>query len=70
MGRSRITIQLTRITICLPIALEKAMQDQNAPCSHQRNVRAEDNRPMLPCHLNNLICGIDVILERMEHILK
>jgi len=70
VGRSRLTIQLTRVTISLPIALEKALRDERLIYGHQRNVGVDDNLSVLPRHVDNLIRGIDVILERMERMLK
>jgi len=70
MGRSRLTIQLTRVTISLPIALEKAILDQNAIYGHPQKVGVDDNPSILPWHVNDLIRGVDVILERMERTLK
>lgn len=70
MGRSRLTIQLTRVTIRLPIALEKAIRDQGVIYGHQRNITSDDKVPRLPRHVISLIMGIDVMLERMERILK
>jgi hypothetical protein len=71
MGRSRLTIQLTRVTISLPIAMEKAIQDQNAAYGHQQSVGvSDDSQSILPRHINSLICAVDVILEHMERVLK
>ncbi|KAF5382108.1 hypothetical protein D9615_004236 [Tricholomella constricta] len=64
MGRSRLTIQLTRITLSLPIALERALREQNY---------ADDTKPtpvLFPRHVTLLIRGVDVVLDRMERILK
>ncbi|KDR76394.1 hypothetical protein GALMADRAFT_226087 [Galerina marginata CBS 339.88] len=78
MGRSRLTIQLTRITLSLPIALEKALQEQHA---YENSSGAAENgngkgkepqkeRLLFPRHVTLLIRGVDVALERMERILK
>jgi len=64
MGRSRLTIQLTRVTISLPITLEKAIQDQSI--IYNTNARSS----ILPRHVSCVLRGIDVILERMEWMLK
>ena len=63
MGRSRLTIQLTRITLSLPIALERALLEQNY---------ADPQSPpiLFPRRITLLIRGVDEILERMERILK
>ncbi|KIM84399.1 hypothetical protein PILCRDRAFT_410890 [Piloderma croceum F 1598] len=70
VGRSRLTIQLTRVTISLPIVLEKALRDEKFIYGHQRNVGVDVNLSVLPRHVDNLIRCIDVILERMERMLK
>jgi len=66
MGRSRLTIQLTRITLSLPVALEKAIQEQHA-FEYGDEKRKER---LLPRQVTLLIRGVDVALERMEKILK
>ncbi|KAJ3514532.1 hypothetical protein NLJ89_g2320 [Agrocybe chaxingu] len=66
MGRSRLTIQLTRITLSLPIALEKALQEQRA---YEYGPDGEP-KPIFPRQVTLLIRGIDVALEKMERILK
>ncbi|KAF8626396.1 hypothetical protein AX17_006563 [Amanita inopinata Kibby_2008] len=69
MGRSRLTIQLTRITISLPIALERALRDQvyggrtSAPTDIEQHT-------IFPRRVTLLIRGVDIALERMERILK
>lgn len=80
VGRFRLTIQLTRITLSLPIALEKALQEQHAfyfgtMCSGDG--LCEDNerekmkeRLFVPRHVTLLIRGVDIALEKMERILK
>lgn len=62
MGRSRLTIQLTRITLSLPIALERAIREQYEPDQQQAVI--------LPRQVTLLIRGVDVVLDRMERILK
>ncbi|KAH9481547.1 DnaJ-like protein subfamily C member 5-like protein [Psilocybe cubensis] len=69
MGRSRLTIQLTRITLSLPIALEKALQDQQAfEYDDDGNEKAKER--IFPRQVTLLIKGVDVALARMEKILK
>lgn len=72
LGRSRLTIQLTRITLSLPIALERALQEQSA--YQEPLVSSEDQsqqeKPIFPRRVTLLIRGVDVVLERMERILK
>ncbi|KIJ66761.1 hypothetical protein HYDPIDRAFT_174127 [Hydnomerulius pinastri MD-312] len=77
-GRSRLTIQLTRITLSLPVTLEKAIQEsQNDSCGAGGQTGTVDGREggesdkaaLLPRRVVLLIRGIDVILDRMERIL-
>jgi hypothetical protein len=79
IGRCRLTIKLTRITLSLPIALEKALQEQRAyfgtMCS--REGLGEDGgrekmkeQLLVPRHVTLLIRGVDTALERMERILN
>ncbi|KAJ3826975.1 DnaJ domain-containing protein [Lentinula raphanica] len=66
VGRLRLTIQLTRITLCLPFALEKALEEQHTiygPGSNEKTVT------ILPKHMNVLIRSIDVALSKVEHTL-
>jgi len=77
IGRSRLTIQLTRITLRLPIALEKALQDQQAyyfRTMYSREglgVDAErEKMKLVPRHVILFIRGVDIALERVERILK
>ncbi|KAG1799516.1 DnaJ domain-containing protein [Suillus variegatus] len=73
-GRSRLTIQLTRITISLPVTLENAMQAQYAsptsvhPTHHDRD-KDTNKFALLPRRVVLLIRAIDVVLDRMERIL-
>lgn len=69
MGRSRLTIQLTRITLSMPIALEKALQDQHA-FEYGADGKERVKERLFPRHITLLIRGIDIALERMERILK
>jgi hypothetical protein len=64
-GRSRLSIQLTRITLSLPIALEKALEEQNRIYGYR-----EDTVTILPRQLSLLIRSIDIALERVETFLK
>lgn len=65
MGRSRLTIQLTRITLSLPITLESAIREQNMHYGLEG-----DQAIILPRQVTLLIRGVDVVLDRMERILK
>ncbi|KAF9446743.1 DnaJ-domain-containing protein [Macrolepiota fuliginosa MF-IS2] len=66
LGRTRLTIQLTRITLGLPIALERALSDQTLV----REAARESERSLFPRHVTRLIKGVDTALEKMEKILK
>ncbi|EGN98992.1 hypothetical protein SERLA73DRAFT_73565 [Serpula lacrymans var. lacrymans S7.3] len=72
-GRSRLTIQLTRITLSLPVTLEKAIRDQYADDSHYTTSDKGNSEvpetALLPRRVVLLIRGIDVVLDRMERIL-
>lgn len=72
MGRSRLTIQLTRITLSLPIALEKAVQGQSLNYSQvgESEGKGSGSPILLPRSMVLLIRGVDTALERMERILK
>ncbi|KAG6844288.1 hypothetical protein H0H87_008157 [Tephrocybe sp. NHM501043] len=63
MGRSRLTIQLTRITLSLPIALERALRESNYTADPQTHA-------IFPRRVTLLIRGVDDILDRMERVLK
>ena len=67
-GRSRLTIQLTRITLRLPIAVEKAIAEQNIAYGVDAD-NATAGAPLLPSKVTLLIRGVDVALEKMEKIL-
>ena len=66
IGRSRLTIQLTRITITLPLALEQALRSRAATVSGHD----PDKPVMLPKHVTLVIRGVDILLERMEQACK
>lgn len=82
-GRSRLTIQLTRITLSLPVTLEKAIQDAQKDLNQSHDAerhtadggdstRVEGDRDkaaLLPKHVVLLIRGIDMVLDKMERIL-
>ncbi|KAJ6513413.1 DnaJ domain-containing protein [Mycena sanguinolenta] len=73
LGRTRITIQLTRITLSLPIALEKAIAEQNINYGHNSDADAQSANhnadAILPRQVTLLIRGVDVVLEHMEGML-
>jgi hypothetical protein len=68
MGRSRLTIQLTRITLSLPIALDRAVREQKE--LYGTNPVDGDSTAVLPQRVNALIKGMDVALERIERVLR
>ncbi|KAJ6494664.1 DnaJ domain-containing protein [Mycena vitilis] len=72
VGRTRLTIQLTRITLSLPIALEKAIVEEKVSYGHNREVEAQpaDQEAILPRRVSLLIRGVDVVLQHMEGMLK
>lgn len=70
MGRSRLTIQLTRITLSLPIALERALQAQEVAAGSKHDPKKGREKLLFPRRVTLLIRGVDVALEKMEKILK
>ncbi|KAI6103871.1 DnaJ domain-containing protein [Pisolithus croceorrhizus] len=72
-GRSRLTIQLTRLTITLPITLEKAIQEQRRGANYHQQPTNHDRENqtvvLLPRKVSLLIRGIDLVLARVEQIL-
>lgn len=73
-GRSRLTIQLTRLTLTLPITLENAIQEQRSDASlHQQQPTNHDRDNqrvvLLPRKVSLLIRGIDLVLARVEQVL-
>ncbi|KAH8825265.1 hypothetical protein DL96DRAFT_1612553 [Flagelloscypha sp. PMI_526] len=66
LGRSRLTIRLTRITLGLPLAVEKALiaEQLNYPDGKEKKL-PRDNR-IFPQRLTLLIHALDIVLERVE----
>ena len=66
LGRSRLTIRLTRITLGLPLAVEKALiaEQLNSPDDKEKKL-PRDNR-IFPQRLTLLIHALDIVLERVE----
>ncbi len=63
--RSRLTLELARIAITLPLALEEAIQEQ------RRDGRDADSTDvLLNRRLRTIIRGSAIVLERLEHLLK
>jgi hypothetical protein len=65
MGRSRLTIKLTRVTLSLPFALEKALLERRS-----LDVMDKAKETIFPRRVTLLIRGVDIALERMESILS
>ncbi|TFK20703.1 DnaJ-domain-containing protein [Coprinopsis marcescibilis] len=84
LGRTRLTVQLTRITVGIPLALERALNENKNRISSNAHGRArrrnglgphpdsskEPHKTVLPRHALLLIRGIDVALKQMERILQ
>ncbi|KAG7089720.1 hypothetical protein E1B28_011375 [Marasmius oreades] len=68
-GRSRLTVQLTRITLSIPIVVETALLEQKALYG-TGPPDASESVALLPRHVTGLIRTIDVGLQRLERILK
>ena len=68
-GRSRLTIQLTRITLSIPIAVEAALLEQKAIYGTGAADKGQ-NVALLPHHLTGLIRTVDFALQRIERMLK
>ncbi|TFK50056.1 DnaJ-domain-containing protein [Heliocybe sulcata] len=67
MGRSRLTIQLARITLNLPMAIERAIQRQRTVSCVEG---ADDQAIIMPRPVGALIRRIVTVLERLERMLK
>ncbi|KAH8100122.1 DnaJ-domain-containing protein [Cristinia sonorae] len=69
--RSRLTIELTRIAITLPVTLDRALQRQDQDLLRDDG---EDTGPRNTALLNRriytMLCGFAVVLKRMESILS
>ncbi|KAF7316982.1 J domain-containing protein [Mycena chlorophos] len=63
-GRTRLTMQLARITLTLPIQLERAIAEQNSSKDS-----ATDEAAILPRRLTLLIRGVDVLLQHLENMI-
>ena len=68
MGRSRLTIKLTRVTLRLPFALEKALLERRS--LDVEGVADKTKETIFPRRVTLLIRGVDIALERMENILS
>ena len=80
LARTRITIQLTRITVGIPVVLEQALLLEKGSCtpSPRQDSRAAELEgaetqkasSIFPRHAMLLIRAIDHVLDKMEKILK
>ncbi|OCH90337.1 DnaJ-domain-containing protein [Obba rivulosa] len=64
--RSRLTIQLARLLVCLPIALDEAIRQQRQDMAGAASPRGV----MLNRRVHSLLRGIGLVLERMERFLR
>ena len=65
-GRTRVTVQLTRLTLSLPVVLERAVLQQDP----SYDSTAPSNRAILPRTVSSLIRRVDYILDKMERMVK
>ncbi|KAH6909144.1 hypothetical protein BKA70DRAFT_226740 [Coprinopsis sp. MPI-PUGE-AT-0042] len=81
LGRTRITIQLTRITVGIPVVLEQALlleknngsatpPPENTNASESAGKEVQMPTSIFPRHAMLLIRAIDHVLDKMERILK
>ena len=63
--RSRLTLELTRIAISLPIVLERAIQEQR----DQDREGNSDGSVLLNNHVRSLLRNSALLIEKMEHLL-
>ena len=80
LARTRITIQLTRITVGIPVVLEQALllEKSSSPSHTRQESRAAEGdwnesqkaASIFPRHAMLLIRAIDHVLDKMEKILK
>ncbi|TRM64958.1 hypothetical protein BD626DRAFT_490456 [Schizophyllum amplum] len=66
VGRTRVTIQLTRVTLSLPVVLERAVLQQDPSYDPD----APSNRALLPRPVSSLIRRVDYVLDKMERMVK
>ena len=65
--RSHLTLQLARLTLGMPIALEDALRQQRAEdCSADAGAGAGDSAALLNRRVYALLRGVVSVLERME----
>lgn len=78
--RSRLSIELARIAICLPLALDRALQSQKQDTVRDKDKGASSSpngvggpstpsSALLNRRVYRLLCVFSVILERMENFL-
>jgi hypothetical protein len=74
LGRTRVSVQLTRITLNLPVVLELALissRDSGNDDDGSNGIggSSSSRNGMLPRRMKQLIRALDSILERIERIL-
>lgn len=73
--RSCLTIRLARLTVALPIALERALSQEADDLFDAQHARdgvggaGADKTALLNARVYRLLRGLVRVLERMEHIL-
>ena len=68
--RSRLTLELARITISLPLALEQAVQRERERQQDEQTGDPVSTDVVLNRRLRTLLRGSAVVLERLEQLLK
>ncbi|THH26992.1 hypothetical protein EUX98_g7199 [Antrodiella citrinella] len=69
--RSRLTIELTRIAITLPVALDRALQRQDQDLLREDGEDGgSPNTALLNKRIYTLLCGFAIVLKRMEGVLS
>ncbi|EPQ54299.1 DnaJ-domain-containing protein [Gloeophyllum trabeum ATCC 11539] len=66
MGRSRLTVQLARITLSMPMAIERAIQEQ----ALLSGADIKNEKALIPRPVGAVIRSVVLVLERLERILK
>ena len=71
--RSRLSIEIARIAICLPLALERALQRQKQDNWHDKGANRDGvggtpspSTALLNRRVYRLLCAFSIVLERME----
>lgn len=82
-GRLRLTLQLARVTLEMPVAVDRAIcereeakereaqaRSQAADGSRTRRVGRSTKGGILPANLTTIICCLVVVLEHSERVLR